>query len=525
MQVTNVPSDNGQEIPGQAAAGQLGRRRFLAAGGAAAALIGAPSARSLIGAPSARSLIGAPSRRAGRLGPTPKTGINRAAIGSWTAPFNLGLVSIHAVMLHTGNVLLFSWPKNTVGSDAVLWNPVSGEITNIALTYQRDIFCSGTSVLADGRVFIAGGHIYQGAIQPTQGVANTTIFDPASNSWTEGPVMSQARWYPTTTMLGDGTMMIFAGTMSTGTSATNVDHYDPVSNTITTLPSTANKSMVLYPRVKLLTSGLLAWTNFPTTCYLNPATAAWTNGPTLNSGSRSDTDMSVLLPGLTTIMEMGGTLTSGVTGTAELLNLSASTPAWQYTASMNFPRLWANSVLLADGTVLVVGGGTTGYYGGPVLTPEIYNPVTGTWSQLAPQTAPRMYHSTALLLPDGRVLSAGQSSGQYENTGEIFSPPYLFMGARPVISNAPGTLGYGQAFTVATPQAASISRVALVKAAAVTHSNDFDQRYVTCTFTISGGTLLVTSPPNANYAPPGWYMLFLVNSTGVPSVASWVQVG
>jgi hypothetical protein len=123
------------------------------------------------------------------------------------------------------------------------------------------------------------------------------------------------------------------------------------------------------------------------------------------------------------------------------------------------------------------------------------------------------------------VLSAGQSSGQYENTGEIVSPPYLFMGARPVISNAPGTLGYGQAFTVTTPQAASISQVALVKAAAVTHSNNFDQRYVTCAFTISGGTLLVTSPPNANYAPPGWYMLFLLNSTGVPSVASWVQVG
>jgi hypothetical protein len=135
-----------------------------------------------------------------------------------------------------------------------------------------------------------------------------------------------------------------------------------------------------------------------------------------------------------------------------------------------------------------------------------------------------MYHSTALLLPDGRVLSAGQSFGQYENTGEIFSPPYLFKGARPVISEAPGTLGYGQVFTVATPQAASISRVALVRAGAVTHSVNFDQRYVDCSFTTSGGTLLVTSPPNANYAPPGWYMLFLVNSTGVPSVASWVQV-
>ena len=234
--------------------------------------------------------------------------------------------------------------------------------------------------------------------------------------------------------------------------------------------------------------------------------------------------MSVLLPGLTTIMEIGGSTTSGVTGTAELLNLSASVPAWKYTASMNFRRLWANAVLLADGTVLVVGGGATSYYGGPVLTAEIYNPATGTWTKMAAQTAPRMYHSTALLLPDGRVLSAGQSSGKYENTGEIFSPPYLFKGARPVISAAPGTLGYGQAFTVTTPQAASISRVALVKAGAATHSSNFDQRYVDCTFTTKSGTLSVISPPDANHAPPGWYMLFLVNSTGVPSVASWVRV-
>jgi Domain of unknown function (DUF1929)/Glyoxal oxidase N-terminus len=514
MRVTNAPAGNGQNIPGHTAAGQLGRRRFLVAGSAAAALIGGPSARSLIGAP----------RHHGRSGPARETAANPAATGSWTAPFNLTLVSIHAVMLHTGQVLLFSWPNNTVGSNAVLWDPVSGQITNIALTYERDVFCSGTTVLQDGRVFIAGGHIYQGALQPTQGVINTTIFDPVANSWTEGPVMSQARWYPTATLLGDGTVVICGGTINTGTSATTVDQYHPVSNTLTTLPSTANKTMVTYPRVKLLTSGLLAWTNFPTTCYLNPATATWTNGPKLNSGSRSITDMSVMLPGLTTIMEMGGATAPGITGTAELLNLSASAPAWNYTTSMHSPRLWANAVLLADGTVLVVGGGATSYYGGPVLIPEIYKPATGTWTEMAAQTAPRMYHSTALLLPDGRVLSAGQSSGKYENTGEIFSPPYLFKGARPVISQAPGTLSYGQTFTVTTPQAGSISQVALVKAAAVTHSNNFDQRYVKCTFSTNGGTLRVTSPPNTNYAPPGWYMLFLVNSTGVPSVASWVQV-
>src|SRR4029077_1923077 len=103
---------------------------------------------------------GAPARHTGRLGRTRETATNPAAIGSWTAPFDLTLVSIHAVILHTGMVLLFSWPNETVGSDAVLWDPVSGKITNIALTYQRDIFCGGTSVLTDGRVFIAGGHIY-----------------------------------------------------------------------------------------------------------------------------------------------------------------------------------------------------------------------------------------------------------------------------------------------------------------------------------------------------------------------------
>jgi hypothetical protein len=477
----------------------MDRRRFLAAGSAAAALLGGFPARLVAADP--------------------------AVTGSWTAPFNLGLVSIHAVLLHTGNVLLFSWPNKTVGSDAVLWNPATGRTTNIALTYQRDIFCSGTTVLSDGRLFIAGGHIWQGALNPTQGVINTTIFDPASNAWTEGPLMSQARWYPTTTLLGNGTVIICGGTINTGTNAISVDRYNPVSNTINRLPATADKAMVTYPRVKLTTGGLLAWTNSPTTWYLSPATATWTTGPQLELGTRSVTDMSVLLPGLTEILEAGGTTPSGVTGTAELLGLPPSKPAWAYTSAMHFARLWANSVLLPDGTVLVVGGGASGYYDGPVLTPEIYHPATRTWTEMAAQTAPRMYHSTALLLPDGRVLSAGQSSGKYENTGEIFSPPYLFKGARPVITSAPATLGYRAAFTVISPQAAGIARVVLIKPGAVTHSCNFDQRYIPCTFTASGTTLHAVAPASANSAPPGWYLLFLVNAAGVPSVASWVHVG
>src|SRR5215469_2720657 len=122
--------------------------------------------------------------------------------------------------------------QDTVGSAASLWDPVAGSLTSVSLTYQRDVFCAGMSVLPDGRVFMAGGHVYQGVYG--YGVTNTTIFDPSSNSWTEGPLMSQPRWYPTTTGLGDGTVMIFAGTTAPGASATTIDHYDPSSNTITT---------------------------------------------------------------------------------------------------------------------------------------------------------------------------------------------------------------------------------------------------------------------------------------------------
>jgi hypothetical protein len=144
---------------------------------------------------------------------------------------------------------------------------------------------------------------------------------------------------------------------------------------------------------------------------------------------------------------------------------------------------------------------------------------------MAAQAAPRMYHSTAVLLPDGRVLSAGQSSGKMERTGEIFSPPYLFAGPQPTITSAPASLGYNQQFPISTPDYANVTRVALLKAGSVTHSNNFDQRYVDVTFQSDGsGGLTATSPPDSNHAPPGWYMLFILNN-GVPSVASWVQVG
>ncbi len=173
---------------------------------------------------------------------------------------------------------------------------------------------------------------------------------------------------------------------------------------------------------------------------------------------------------------------------------------------MKSARLNANGVLLPDGQLLVVGGNASGTETGPVMSPELFNPTTETWTTLAPHQVNRTYHSTALLLPDGRVFVGGGENPEKtaQNKAEIFSPPYLFKGPRPTISAPPSTVGYGQAMTITTPAAASITSVTLVKAGAVTHQIDADQRSVPLSFTKSAGSLTAQVPSNANFAPPGY---------------------
>ncbi len=196
---------------------------------------------------------------------------------------------------------------------------------------------------------------------------------------------------------------------------------------------------------------------------------------------------------------------------------------------MAFPRTFHNSTLLPDGTVLVTGGGTTTNAVGlanAVLPAELWSPTTQTWTTLASMSAPRLYHSEALLLPDGRVLvsGGGRFNGVNETTdqmtAEFFSPPYLFKGVRPVITFAPPQLSYGQNFTVQTPDAARIAKVSLIRFGSVTHCINMSQRYLPLTFAAGSGSLTITAPANAELAPPGNYMLFLVDSNGIPSVAA-----
>ncbi len=182
-------------------------------------------------------------------------------------------------------------------------------------------------------------------------------------------------------------------------------------------------------------------------------------------------------------------------------------------------------MLLPDGKVLAVGGGGGGAYTNSIKQAEMFNPQSETWTPMASQLVPRVYHSTAVLLPDGRVLSAGHDNGAQQTTAEIYSPPYLFQGPRPTISSAPSSLSYGGQFTISTPQASSIQRVALIRPSSTTHSLHADQRYVDLSFTATSGTTLsATAPANGTAAPAGPYMLFLVSSSGVPSVASFLSV-
>jgi hypothetical protein len=195
---------------------------------------------------------------------------------------------------------------------------------------------------------------------------------------------------------------------------------------------------------------------------------------------------------------------------------------------MAFPRTYHVFTVLPDGNVLVTGGGrTTAVVDSTtaVYPAELWSPATQTWTTLASMNTYRQYHQTAILLPDARVLvtGSGRGLGRADPTdrlsGEVFTPPYLFKGPRPTITSAPSQLSYAQNFTVQTPDAASIATVSLIRLGTMTHTFTMDQRYVPLTFTAGSGSLTVSAPANANLAPPGYYMLFLVNSSGVPSVA------
>ena len=496
--------------------------------------------------------------------------------GRWEiASYASGVVGMHAALLHTNAVLFFAYREPAdhadpgpipppLGSSAVL-DLSSGSLATPVYAGESgateiiNIFCSGHAFLPDGRLLVAGGDR-----EDPRRIRSLHVFTPGGprgGSWQYVGQCADGRWYPTCATLPDGKVIIIGGERRTPTNfrSTTFEVFDPFTSRVGPLvdapPLAGFAASITYPFLFVLPSGRLLIHGGTRTVFLNLGT--WTfETLSLEAATRPGRQgrtygvegTSVLLPLLQNstpsyrprVMMMGGggtpvSVRTPATRSCEILDLGAASPTWALAAPMARPRVMPDAVLLPDGTVLVMNGSSTGFAdngANPVYDAELYNPATNIWTTLCPMQVPRLYHATALLLPDGRVMTAGTDSvwnpdpfHEAELRVEVFSPPYLFRGARPSIHSAPAEVRYNATFAVETPDAAAIASVALIRCGSVTHSFNSDQRHVGLSITgRTSNTLTLRAPPNGFIAPPGYYMLFILNGSAVPSVARFVRL-
>ena len=410
-------------------------------------------------------------------------------------------------------------------------------------------------------------------------------FNPFTETWAlqqtptgNSKLMVSGRWYPTLVTLPDGRVVIMSGRDSSipdnGATVAQVEVFTPSPNmdgtngSVAVAPSSADRVTALYPHLFLLpdntAAGAGSSAQFPKILLAGPGKTSsndsaildtrnwtWTNLPPLD-GNR-DYGTAVLMPGSTSGSTEVRLIGGGTMSVKTSLRLDLSNPGagWLAAPAMSINRSHFNTTILPDGSLFSFGGGlgvvnspnkenpnapyvgaigdnyqTTGTNPPQEWTSELWTPSTNTWKQVATQHDNRTYHSTGVLLPDGTVLSAGDDRPTHQpltaRTAEIYSPPYLFNGPRPTIASAPIQVGYGQSFLVGTGD--QVSSAVLVAPAAVTHANDMDQRSIKLAVTPAAGGVVLSTPADQTVLPPRYYMLFLLNAQGVPSVAKWVKV-
>jgi plastocyanin len=377
---------------------------------------------------------------------------------------------------------------------------------------------------ATGRLLVHGG------FTPRE----SFLFDPATRQWSRLPQTADERFYSATLTLADGRVMTLFGSASK-----SIEIFDPGAGTWgapipVPLPDMAHH--VFYPWTYLLPSGKLfiAGPHVPTQRFdWNPAVANLESFATI-AGDRSsggEKGTSVLLPLRPPLYEPRVLIAGGDFGpaqqTAEIIDLAAATPTWTALPNLNQPRpQQVNTVLLPDGRVFLAGG-IDATDGGPAELFDPENPSAG-WELCATMSIPRGYHSAAILLADGSVLMGGDRPGAWKSgettAHERYYPSYYFL-ARPVIAGAPAMTAYGANFDVQTPTPGAIAEVVLLKPGAVTHGWNMSQRLIACAI-VGGaaGSVRVQAPPNGNVAPPGDYLLFLVDAGRVPSTGRWIRL-
>lgn len=447
-------------------------------------------------------------------------------------------IPVTGAQLPDGRLLTFASNQRTTFpiaqefTYAAVWDPVTGAFTELNNT-RHDMFCGGVSLLPDGRVVVNGGR---------NTVTLSSIFDPRTGQWSAMPNMQDPRWYNTSVALSDGSVFTAAGTGAPDTAER----------------WSANAGWMRYTNINW---GMISnmggfesiWHPFLT---LAPNGRLFHFGPTLNmnwvdtAGSGALTPAGISVPGAYyakdsawAVYDEGKILVAaGVMGHGDerasnqcyTVDLTGAAPAAAPAAPMNTPRRFSNSVILPSGEVMVVGGNTSGEKfsdNGTVLTPEIWNPRTGQWRNVANMSVPRNYHSLAFLLPDGRVWSGGgglAGNAADHRDAQLYTPSCLFnadgtLAARPVISQAPASINHGMSFAVnATP---GLAKFAFIKLSSATHSMNTDLRHLSLPFTeTSAGVYSITAHANRHVMTPGCWMLFAVQPSGVYSVSKIIQV-
>ena len=464
-------------------------------------------------------------------------------LGQWSEIIDWPHTAVSAANLPDGRILTYasneedSWPAGKGEfTYAAAWDPATGEFKMVPHN-AHDMFCAELVMTDDGKVFVTGGRNH---------VPTTSVFDFEQDTWSTIDDMNTGRWYPTSVSLSNGNVFTALGSsggsipevwnQDAGWSYMNgIDFTNPLLNqpgwTIQTWPY-----LFVAPSGELFHAGPQTQMHYinlggnGSIRETNATDKGWYGKRALNVMYEEN---KIMIAGGSAPYDSDGK--NDATNAVVSIDISSGEPVLTPLASMNHPRVTHNGVLLPDGKLIVVGGRTHG--GGDVnsvLTPEIYDPVTNTWTEVADMSVPRNYHSTALLMPDGRVWSGGGgfcANGCPDIThsnAQVYSPPYLFnsdgsLAARPEITTAPASVRNNEVFTLNAT--AGLTRFTMIKMSAITHQMNTDLRRLYVDFTESApGTYELSAHANPNVMTPGYWMVFGLNADGVPSEAAIVQV-
>ncbi len=484
----------------------------------------------------------------------------RRVRGRWEPVMPWPVQPVHATLLPTGEILSHATAQAQGGGDPSpganhqttrvdLFNTTA--LTHTTVDHPTDeLYGAGHARLADGSLVELGGFAGRSggsASAAPLGRQQSSRFAPSSNEWIPTSSMEAARWGATALTLGDGSVLALGGShgATPGALAPEVllgSAWRTLTGVDLGLYLNVGDAPLdrTYPMAHVAPDGRVFWAGWDERMGMIDARSgvgSWEFQANREFVRRAWGTSTQLRPDTVLVVggvNHGGNASNPGSGQRSAVRclIGGTNPTVQATEGMLLRRADHNATILCDGSVLVTGGNarhSDGVSPSPWRIPEIFDPVTETWTTAWPADSARGFRSSALLLPDGRVWTGG---GQDPLTAQIFTPAYLFrsdtsgdLAPRPVIQSAPSVAAYSGSFSVGMTSNAAISRVTLVRLGSSTHGTNSDQRFLELSYTQAGASLSVTAPPRGHEAPPGHYMLFAFDSSGVPSEASIVRLG